>query len=134
MLMFLISMHRQAGTAARDYLAFRIALAEELVGSFRGRRHIGRPRSLDNLRATAGRISWTLAGGCGGEVGLCAVFKGTGKARSQFRQESKVTCCMCNVWHAGDGRTDWGGGGGGGGGGYYHVLLSLSHSGMHTCR
>ena len=36
-----------------DYLAFRLALAEELVGTFRGRvSRVGRPRSLDQMDVT----------------------------------------------------------------------------------
>ena len=36
-----------------DYLEFRVALAEELIGSFCSRQHIGRPRSHDHQQVLA---------------------------------------------------------------------------------
>ena len=47
---YVLDKHAHTGRDSRDYLAFRIALAEELVGSFSGRRRIGPPRSLESQR------------------------------------------------------------------------------------
>jgi len=47
---YVLEKHAHTGRDSREYLAFRIALAEELVGSFSGRRCIGRPRSLESQR------------------------------------------------------------------------------------
>ena len=78
-----LNKHAHTGRDSRDYLPFRIALAKELVGSFSGRRCIGRPCSLESQAGEIGHISWTLAGGCAGEAGLCGVFKGTGAGIDQ---------------------------------------------------
>ena len=56
--MFLISMHTLAGTGGTTYLAYKIALAEKPVGSFRGRRQPGRPRSLEHQQL--GRLNISL--------------------------------------------------------------------------
>jgi len=57
---YVLDKQAHTGRDSRDYLAFRIALAKELVGSFKGGKHIGRSRSR-----------------CVGEAGLCGGFKGT---------------------------------------------------------
>ena len=37
---------KSTGQTPRDYLAFRMSLGEELIGSFSSRQRAGRPRSL----------------------------------------------------------------------------------------
>ena len=61
------------GTNKRDYLAFRLALAEELVGSFRGRSRVGRPRSLDQLDVTRMDVSRGHLPGLGSSLLDCVV-------------------------------------------------------------
>ncbi len=41
--------HTHTGSARLDYLGFRFQLAEEMIGTFRGRSHVGRPRSSESL-------------------------------------------------------------------------------------
>ena len=77
---YVLDKHAHTGRDSRDYLTFRIALAEELVGSFSGRRRIGRPRSLENQRLE--RLDTSL--GHWPEVVQekrdCVVYKCTGEA------------------------------------------------------
>ena len=44
---YVLYKHALQRTTRTDYLHFRLALAKGLVGSFRGRAHVGRPRSVD---------------------------------------------------------------------------------------
>ena len=92
---------KNIGRNSRDYLAFRIALAEELVGSFRGRRHIGRPRSLESQRLERLDTSlghWPVVVQ---EKRVCVVCSKVrekrGLTRNQYRHESRVTCSVCKV-------------------------------------
>lgn len=44
---YVLDKHAHTGRNKMDYLAFRIALAEELVGSFKVRKQAGCPHSLE---------------------------------------------------------------------------------------
>ena len=55
---YVLDKHAHTGRNRRDYLAYKIALAEKPVGSFRGRRQPGRPRSLEHQQL--GRLNISL--------------------------------------------------------------------------
>jgi len=97
--MFSISMH--TGRDSRDYLAFRIALAEELVGSLSGRRCIGRPRTLESQRLE--RLDtflghWPEVVQEKQDCVVCSkVQEKRGLTRCQYRHGSRVVCSTCKV-------------------------------------
>jgi len=97
---YVLDKHAHTGRNKRDYLAFRIALAEELVGSFRGRRQAGRPHSLETQRLERLDISlghWPEVVEVKRECVVCLkVREKKGLSRSQYRHESRVTC-VCQV-------------------------------------
>ena len=43
--------HAPQSRSKRDFQQFRYEVATELIGHFRGRQHIGRPRSLEHMSA-----------------------------------------------------------------------------------
>ena len=98
---YVLEKHTRIGTNKRDYLAFRLALAEELVGSFRGRSRVGRPRSLDQLDVTRMDASRGHLPELGSSLLDCVVCLKVREirrlSRSQYRHESKFRCSVCNV-------------------------------------
>ena len=98
---YVLDKHIRTGRARRDYLAFRIELAEALVGSFRGRARIGRPRSVSHqyeLRLDATKRHWPVAAAVKRDCEVCMkVRTHHGWTRQQYRHESSIMCSECNV-------------------------------------
>lgn len=85
----------------RDYLKFRLALAEELVGSYRGRTRIGHPRSLNQMDVTRLDVSqghWPELADMKRRCVVCIkVREMRGLTTVENRHESKFRCSSCNV-------------------------------------
>ena len=85
-----------------DYLDFRYALAEELIGSFSSRARAGRPRSLDHQQAPrldSSKSHLTIIDGPKRECVVCQKIrevKGL-KREKGARHESQIRCSECDV-------------------------------------
>ena len=89
--------HSLCGRNKRDYLAFRLQLAEELIGGFTSRKRAGRPRSGDHLdcqRLTPDIGHWPQY--CE-KIRDCVVCS---KKKAKFgspRHETHMKCSHCDV-------------------------------------
>ena len=83
----------------KNYLGFRIALAEELVGSFSSRSQRGRPRrSCDPPGRLDGRSHLPVFAEKRDCVVCMEVRKCKGFTRKQYRHETSVKCQACDVY------------------------------------
>ena len=90
--------HALRGRKKRDFLRFRIELAEELIGSFRSRKRSGRRRSADCERLKTELGHWPVQVRKKLECVVCNTKRSKLKlARSQYRHESRLKCSQCNV-------------------------------------
>ena len=82
-----------------DYLEFRVALAEELIGSFCSRQHIGRPRSHDHqqvLRLDNTQSHLPTIDGSSQKCVVCSKVREVKKLkRSEYRHETQMKCGVC---------------------------------------
>ena len=89
------------GRQKRDYLSFRIELAEELIGGFRGRKRSGRQRSeasaeLIRLKLELGHFP--IQSGKKLECVVCNKLREKrGLTRTQMRHETRIKCNVCDV-------------------------------------
>ena len=93
--------HALRGRKKRDYLSFRIELAEMLIGTFRSRQRAGRRVSaehsqLDRLNPALGH--WPVSATNKLDCVVCSLRrKKQGLPRAGNRHESRIKCCHCNV-------------------------------------
>ena len=93
--------HQAQGRRKRDYLTFRLELAEELIGGFSSRKRAGRRRSdenqqLDRLNIELGHLPVAVQQKL--ECTVCNMKRQKlGMSRSQFRHESQIVCSVCKV-------------------------------------
>ena len=86
---------------SRDYLAFRLALGEELIRSFRGRKRNGRPCSLENenldrLIPPLGHLAEGVS--IKRDCAVCVMKrKKEGEYTSNNRHESRIKCKLCGL-------------------------------------
>ena len=85
-----------------DYLEFRVALAEELIGSFSSRQvPVGRPRSVEHQQALRLDTSKDHLPIMEDTVHQCVVCNKVREVkmlkRSECRHESKIKCSVCDV-------------------------------------
>ena len=97
-----LNKHAHRGSRTYDYLAFRLALAEQLMGTFRGRvSRVGRPRSLDQMDVTRLDVSlghWPEMADKHLECFVCLKVRETKKlTRKDYRHEIRLTCSVCKV-------------------------------------
>ena len=85
-----------------DYLEFRVALAEELIGSFTSRQlPAGRPRSVNHQQTLRLDPSKGHLPVLADSQRQCVVCNKVGEVRqlrrTEFRHETKVKCSVCDV-------------------------------------
>ena len=92
---------KSTGQTPRDYLAFRMSLGEELIGSFSTRQRAGCPRSLEHqhdLRLNTSRSHLPVIVGLKRDCVVCVQYRKVKKlASSQYRHESAIQCSTCKV-------------------------------------
>ena len=91
------SLYAQRGHSKRDFLAFRLDVAKQLIGGFHSRRKsAGRPRSLeyqdvDRLNMQLGH--WPVKVDKKLECVVCATKRNTlHLSRHEMRHESRIKC------------------------------------------
>ena len=98
---YTIQQHGKVASEKRDFLSFRIALAEELIGSFTSRVPTGRPRSTtteQEVRLDSTKPHLPIVEGPKLEcVVCCKVREVRGLSRREYRPESQVRCSLCEV-------------------------------------
>ena len=99
---YTIEQHGRVGSEKRDYLAFRIDLAEGLIGSFTSRmRSAGRPRSSTTepeVRLDSTRPHLPVVEGLKHECVVCCKVREVRRlSRRECRHESKIKCSVCGV-------------------------------------
>ena len=90
--------HALRGRNKRDFLRFRLELAEQLIGTFRSRKRAGRRRSTesDRLKPQLGHLPIQVANKL--ECVVCNTRRAKLKlTRSQLRHETRFKCTHCNV-------------------------------------
>ena len=84
-----------------DHLEFRVALAEELIGSFCSHQHIGRPRSHDHQQVLRLDNTQTHLPTIDGSSRMCVVCSKVREVkklkRSEYRHETQMKCGVCDV-------------------------------------
>ncbi len=98
---FIFSKFAPGGSRYKDSLAFRLELAELLVGGFTCRKVISRThsdRNLSRLESTASRKHLPHATSKKRDCVVCSeVRKRKGLTRAQYRHENCIICMDCNV-------------------------------------
>ena len=98
---YVLDKHTRVGRSMRDYLRFRLALAEELVGSFRGRSQVGSRWSLDQMdmmRLDQSLGYWPEVADRTLEYAMCLKIREMkGFARKDYKHESRFDCSVCKV-------------------------------------
>ncbi len=96
---FILSKFAPGGSRYKDFLAFRLELAELLVGGFTCRKVLGHTcsdRNLSRLEHTA--THQHLPSAKKRDCVVCSkVCKRKGLTRAQYRHESSIICTDCNV-------------------------------------
>ena len=93
--------HALRGRRKRDYLSFRIELAEQLIGTFRSRQRSGRRSSGEHAQAE--RLNpvlghWPISTTNKLDCTVCTKRRHKlGLARAGNRHESRIKCSHCNV-------------------------------------
>ena len=85
-----------------DYLEFRVALAEELIGSFTSRQvPVGHPRSAEHqqtLRLDTSKGDLPIVEDSVHDCAVCCKIREVRKLRrSELRHETKIKCGVCNM-------------------------------------
>ena len=98
---YIIDQHDKVGSKKGDFLFFRIALAEELIGTFTTRVHsAGRPRTttVEEIRLDCPKPLLPVVDGPKLEcVVCCKVREVRGLTRREYRHESQIQCSLCGV-------------------------------------
>ena len=95
------SLYNGSSRAKRDFLSFRIDVANQLIGSFHYRHRAGRPpsgehRTLQRLDLQLNH--WPVQETTKKECVVCSMKRTKQQLiRSQLRHESRFKCCCCNV-------------------------------------
>ena len=96
------SHYAQRGRSKRDFLAFRLDVAKQLIGGFQSRKKLaGRPRnveyqSIKRLNVQLGH--WPVRVEKKLECIVCAIKRRKLLlTRHEMRHESRIKCCKCNV-------------------------------------
>ena len=88
------------GETEKDFLSFRLALATQLVGTYR-RSHSGRPRSLEHkqqLRLDTTRSHLPECVASKRDCVVCSKMRNKlGISRKEYRHESCIKCIVCDV-------------------------------------
>ena len=99
---YVLDQHGKEGDLKRDYLSFRIELAEALIGSFTTRvRSAGRPRSTiveEEIRLDNTKLHLPVVTGPKRDCLVCCkVREARGLSRSELRHESRIQCSVYDV-------------------------------------
>ena len=93
--------HALRGRSKRDFLRFRLQLAEELIGSFRSRKRAGRRRSDEHEQAARLKPHhghWPVQVTSKLDCVVCSTIRQKRKLpRGEMRHESRIRCSYCNV-------------------------------------
>ena len=95
------SLYSPSSRVKRDFLGFRIDVANQLIGSFHFRQRAGRPPSSEHR--TEQRLNrqldhWPIQETTKRECVVCSTKRAKQHlTRSQLRHESRFKCCYCNV-------------------------------------
>ena len=96
------ALYAERGRKKRDFLAFRLDVAKQLIGGFCSRRKSGgRPKSADYQDVSRLNIQlghWPVKTDKKLECIVCSTKRTKLKlSRSEMRHESRIKCCHCNV-------------------------------------
>ena len=99
---YVLKIYGQADRRKKDppFLDFRLELAAQLIGGFRARSKIGRPRSQSpvDIRFDQTKQHLPIVADKHIECVVCIrVRSRLGATRSSFRHESQIHCSTCNV-------------------------------------